>query len=69
MKAQYSIWVKKLAIPPLISDVSDDDLVEMMKQLKNSENIIQPMPLPICHTPFDVFKPNRGIKHTWLENQ
>ena len=45
---------------PIVSDVSDDDLVETVKQIEKSENIIAPTP-GLAHTmPFDVFKTTRG---------
>ena len=45
---------------PIVSDVSDDDLVETVKQLKKSENVIAPTPV-LTHTmPFDIFKTTRG---------
>ena len=45
---------------PIVSDVSDDDLVETVKQLENSENLIMPIPLMTRTMPFDVFKATRG---------
>ena len=47
---------------PIVSDVSDEDLVETVKQLKKSENVIVPTPLTICTMPFDVFKVTRGCQ-------
>ena len=46
---------------PIVSDVSDDDLVETVKQIKKkSENVIAPTPGLARTTPFDVFKTTRG---------
>ena len=45
---------------PIVSDVSDDDLVETVKQIEKSENVIVPTPGPARMTPFDVFKTTRG---------
>ena len=45
---------------PIISDVSDDDLVETVKQIEKSENVITPTPGLAHTTPFDVFKTTRG---------
>ena len=47
---------------PIVPDVSDDDLVETVKQMKNvnSENVIAPTPGLTRTTPFDVFKTTRG---------
>ena len=39
---------------PIVSDVSDDDLVETVKKIEKSENVIAPT------TPFDIFKTTRG---------
>ena len=45
---------------PIVSDVSDDDLVETVKQIEKSENVITHTP-GLAHTmPFDVFKTTRG---------
>ena len=45
---------------PIVSDVSDDDLMDTVKQIKKSENVIVPTP-GLAHTmPFDVFKTTRG---------
>ena len=45
---------------PIVSDVSDDDLMETVKQIEKSENVIAPTP-GLAHTmPFDVFKTTRG---------
>ena len=44
---------------PIVSDVSDNDLMETVKQVKKSENIITPTPGP-CQMPFDIFKTTRG---------
>ena len=45
---------------PIVSDVSDDDLMETVKQIEKSENVIAPTP-GLAHTmPFDVFKMTRG---------
>ena len=44
---------------PIVSDVSDDDLVETVKQIEKSENVIAPTPGLTCTTPFDIFKTTR----------
>ena len=45
---------------PIVSDVSDDDLMETVKHIEKSENVIAPTP-GLTHTmPFDVFKMTRG---------
>ena len=44
---------------PIVSDVSDDDLVETVKQIEKSENVIAPTPGLTRTTPFDVFKTTR----------
>ena len=45
---------------PIVSDVSDDDLVDTVKQIEKSENIILPTP-KLTHTmPYDIFKSARG---------
>ena len=45
---------------PIVSDVSDDDLVETVKQIEKSENVIAPTPGLTRTTPFDIFKTTRG---------
>ena len=45
---------------PIVSDVSDDDLVETVKQIEKSENVIAPTPLTTNTMPFDIFKTTRG---------
>ena len=45
---------------PIVSDVSDDDLMETVKQIENSENVFTLTPGPGRMTPFDVFKTTRG---------
>ena len=45
---------------PIVSDVSDDDLMDTVKQIKKSENVIAPTPGPSQRMPFDVFKTTRG---------
>ena len=45
---------------PIVSDVSDDDLMETVKQIEKSENVITPTPGLAHTTPFDVFKTTRG---------
>ena len=45
---------------PIVSDVSDDDLVETVKQIKKSENVITPTLGLTCTMPFDIFKTTRG---------
>ena len=45
---------------PIVSDVSDDDLMETVKQIEKSENVISPTP-KLTHTmPYDIFKMTRG---------
>ena len=45
---------------PIVSDVSDDDLMETVKQIEKSVNVITPTS-GLAHTmPFDVFKTTRG---------
>ena len=46
---------------PIVSDVSDDDLMETVKQIEKSENVIAPTPGLTRMTPFDVFKMTRGL--------
>ena len=45
---------------PIVSDVSDDDLVETVKQIEKSEKVIAPTPGLTRTTPFDIFKTTRG---------
>ena len=45
---------------PILSDVSDDDLMETVKEIKKSENVIAPIPLTTHVMPFDIFKATRG---------
>ena len=45
---------------PIVSDVSDNDLMETVKQLEKSENVITPTPLMTHTTPFNVFKATKG---------
>ena len=45
---------------PIVSDVSDDDLVDTVKQIEKSENIISPTPKLTRTTPYDIFKLARG---------
>ena len=45
---------------PIVSDVSDDDLVETVKQIEKSENVMAPTPGLTRTMPFDVFKTTRG---------
>ena len=45
---------------PIVPDVSDDDLMETVKQNEKSENVIVPT-LGLAHMmPFDIFKMTRG---------
>ena len=44
---------------PIVSDVSDNDLMETVKQVEKSENIITPTPGPDQMMPFDIFKTTR----------
>ena len=45
---------------PIVSDVSDNDLIEIVKQIEKSENVITPTPGLARMMPFDVFKTTRG---------
>ena len=45
---------------PIVSDVSDDGLMETVKQIEKSENVITPTPGLAHMMPFDVFKTTRG---------
>ena len=45
---------------PIVSYVSDDDLVETVKQIEKSENVIAPTSGLARMMPFDVFKTTRG---------
>ena len=45
---------------PIVSDVSNDDLMETVKHIEKSENIITPTPGLSCTMPFDVLKTTRG---------
>ena len=45
---------------PIVSDVSNDDLMETVKELEKSENVIMPTPLTTDTMPFDIFKATRG---------
>ena len=45
---------------PIVSDVSDDDLMETVKQIEKSENVIVPTPGLARMMPFDIFKTTRG---------
>ena len=45
---------------PIVSDVSDDDLMDTVKQIEKSENIISPTPKLTHTTPYDIFKSTRG---------
>ena len=44
----------------IVSDVGDDDLMETVKQIEKSENVIAPTPGLTRMMPFDVFKTTRG---------
>ena len=44
----------------IVSDVNDDDLMEIVKQIEKSENVIAPTPGLTCTMPFDIFKTTRG---------
>ena len=44
---------------PIVSDVSDDDLMETVKQIEKSENVISPTP-KLTHTMPYIFKMTRG---------
>ena len=52
--------VKINSYKPIVSDVSDDDLMETVKQIEKSENVIAPTPGLARMTPFHVFKTTRG---------
>ena len=45
---------------PIVSDVSDDELLETVKELEKSQNVIAPTPALARTMPFNVFKTNRG---------
>ena len=45
---------------PIVSDVSNDDLMDTVKQIEKSENVITPTPGLSRTMPFDVFKMTRG---------
>ena len=45
---------------PIVSDASDDDLVETVKHIEKSENVIALTPGLAHTTPLDVFKTTRG---------
>ena len=45
---------------PIVSDVSDDDLIETVKLIEKSENVIAPTPGPSWTMPLDIFKTTRG---------
>ena len=47
---------------PIVSDVSDDDLMETVKQIEKSENVIAATSAMTRVMPFDVFKTTRGQK-------
>ena len=44
---------------PIVSDVSDNDLMEIVKQIEKSENVIAPTPGLARTMPFDIFKTTR----------
>ena len=41
---------------PIVSDVSDDDLMDTVKQIEKNKNVIMPTPGLARTMPFDVFK-------------
>ena len=45
---------------PIVSDVSDNELLETVKELEKSQNVIAPTPALARTTPFNVFKTSRG---------
>ena len=45
---------------PIVSNVSDDDLMDTVKQIEKSENIISPKPKLTRTMPYDIFKSTRG---------
>ena len=45
---------------PIVSDMRDDELLETVKELEKSLNVIAPTPAPARSMPLDVFKTNRG---------
>ena len=45
---------------PIVSDVSDDELLETVKELEKSRNVIGPTPSLARTMPFNVFKTSRG---------
>ena len=46
---------------PIVSDVSDDDLVETVKQIEKSENVIGPTPGPRLYDTIQRFQNNQGL--------
>ena len=44
----------------IVSDVSDDDLMDTVKQIEKNENVIAPTPGLARTMPFNVFKMTRG---------
>ena len=40
--------------------MSDDDLMDTVKQIEKSENVIAPTPHMTCVMPFDIFKATKG---------
>ena len=53
---------------PIVSDVSDDELLETVKELEKSRNVIAPTPALGRTTPFDVFKQTGGGDRVPLGN-
>ena len=45
---------------PIVSDVSDDDLMQTVKQIEKSENVISPTPKLTRGMLYDIFKSTRG---------
>ena len=60
MRVQCFLWAKINSYKPIVSDVSDDDLIETMKQIEKSENTIAPTPATTHVMPFYIFKATRG---------
>ena len=44
---------------PIVSDVSDDDLMEIVKQIEKSENVISPTP-KLTHIHHMIFSRRQG---------
>ena len=51
---------------PIVSDVSYDDLMEIVKQIEKSQNVISPTPKLTRTMPYDIFKSTRGAGNPCL---